>query len=411
MFKKIPLLIQVLAAVIFGILLGGHVPVQIVRIFSTFRAIFSEYLDFSIPLIILGLIISGISSLGNRSGKILVLTIILAYGSTLFSGFLTWFTCVNIFPSLLKGISFEAPPAASELLQTPFFILEIPPVMSVMSALVLAFILGIGIAAIRSQSLQNIADDFRQIVEPVLRKTIIPFLPLFIFCIFLMMTAEGTVWKILHVFGQVILVVFALHFFLLALQFIFSGLIAKKNPLKMLWTMFPAYATALGTSSSAATIPVTLIQVKKMGVRPQIAEFCVPLCATIHLSGSTMKITAFSIAIMILLGKTAAISIYAPFILLLGVTMVAAPGVPGGAIMAAAALLGSILGFNETAVGLMIALYLTTDCFGTACNVCGDGAISAIVNRMSSRLIPDLHDGPLEDIQLTGNSDTIRNKP
>lgn len=392
MFRKIPLLIQVLVAVILGILLGGVTPVSVARLFSTLRDLFAEYLDFAIPLIILGLIISGISSLGTRSGKLLLMTIAIAYGSTLFSGFMTWFVCVNALPPLLKDIPFEAAPKASALIQTPFFSLEIPPVMNVMSALTLAFILGIGVAAVRSQTLQNAADDFRKIMELVIQKTIIPFLPIFIFSIFLVMTAEGTVWKILNVFGRVILVVFVLHFFLLALQFTISGLIAKKNPIKMLWTMLPAYATALGTSSSAATIPVTLIQVKKIGVRSQIAEFCVPLCATIHLAGSTMKITAFSIAIMLLLGKTASIAIYAQFIMLLGVTMVAAPGVPGGAIMAAAAILGSVLGFDETAVGLMIALYLTTDCFGTACNVCGDGAIATVVDSFSPALMPSLKD-------------------
>ncbi len=405
MFRKVPLLIQVLAAVILGILLGNVVSVPIARMFSTLRGLFAEYLDFTIPLIILGLIVSGVSNLGTRSGKLLLATIALAYGSTLFSGFLTWFTCVNVFPPLLQDIPFNAAPESSDLIQTPFFLLEIPPVMTVMSALALAFVLGIGIAAVHSQTLRGAADDFRQIVELVIQKTIIPFLPVFVFCIFLTMTAEGTVWKILNVFGRVILVVFALHFFLLAIQFAISGLVAKKNPIKMFWTMLPAYATALGTSSSAATIPVTLVQVQKMGIRRQVAEFCVPLCATIHLAGSTMKITAFSIAIMILLGKTASIAIYAPFIMLLGVTMVAAPGVPGGAIMAAAALLGSVLGFDETAVGLMIALYLTTDCFGTACNVCGDGAIAAVVNHLSPILMPQVGGIHSEELPSSENPD------
>jgi len=382
MFKKIPLLVQILIAVALGIFLGNLLPVWMIRSFATFQSIFSAWLGFAIPLIILGLVISGISSLGQNSGKYLLLTVLLAYGSTMFSGFGTWFACSELFPPILQGTAFTPPPEEQETVLGAFFSIEIPPVMGVMTALALAFVLGIGIAAVKSETLQKAADDFRTIVEQLIKKAIIPFLPLFIFCIFLAMSADGRVWEILNVFGRIIGIVFALHFLLLALQFLVSGSIARKNPFKMFWTMLPAYFTALGTSSSAATIPVTLAQVLKNGVRPQVAEFCIPLCATIHLAGSTMKITAFSIAIMLLTGGTPELAVYAPFILLLGVTMVAAPGVPGGAIMAAAALLGSMLGFSEEAVGLMIALYLTTDCFGTACNVCGDGAIAQVVDRL-----------------------------
>ena len=380
MFPKVPLLVQILIAVTLGIFLGDLLPVWMIRSFATFQSIFSAWLDFAIPLIILGLVISGISALGRNSGKFLLLTIFLAYGSTMFSGFGTWFACSELFPPLLHGTAFTPAPKEQEALLGAFFSIELPPVMDVMTALALAFVLGIGISAIQSETLQKAADDFRTIVELLILKAIIPFLPLFIFCIFLAMSANDRVWEILNIFGKIIGIVFALHFILLAIQFLASGAIARKNPFKMFWTMLPAYFTALGTSSSVATIPVTLAQVQKNGVRPQVAEFCVPLCATIHLAGSTMKITAFSIAIMLLTGGHPDLAHYAPFIMFLGITMVAAPGVPGGAIMAAAALLGSVLGFSEEAVGLMIALYLTTDCFGTACNVCGDGAIAQVVN-------------------------------
>lgn len=376
---KVPLLLQVLIAVISGITLGYVLPLPALRVFATFQMIFAQYLGFCIPLIILGLIVSGISGLGTHSGKLLVLTVILAYGSTLFSGFLTYFICSSIFPVLLKGIQFTTAPSGTQVL--PYFILEIPPVMSVMTALVLAFVLGLSISAVHSEILQTASNDFRKMMELLIRCTIIPFLPPFIFCIFLGMTAEGTVLKILDVFGRIILVVFALHFLLLAIQYLLAGTVARRNPLKMFWNMLPAYFTALGTSSSAATIPVTLAQVKKNGIHPEVADFCVPLCATIHLAGSTLKITAFALAIVLLTGGTPTLTTFSAFILLLGITMVAAPGVPGGAILAAAALLQSVLGFNDTAIGLMIALYMTTDCFGTACNVCGDGAIALVVNQ------------------------------
>ncbi|MBQ9454236.1 MAG: dicarboxylate/amino acid:cation symporter [Thermoguttaceae bacterium] len=383
---RVPLLFRVLIAVALGIVLGLFLPGWAVRIFATIQMIFAQYLGFCIPLIILGLIVSGISGLGIHSGKILLLTICLAYGSTLFSGFMTYFSCTGIFPWLLKDLSVVAPPEASDLIRTPYFVMEIPPVMGVMSALVLAFVLGIGIAKTGSATLKQFADEFRFIIERLIIKTIIPFLPLFILCIFMGMTAEGTIWKMLNVFGKIILVVFDLHFGLLAIQFIAAGLVARKNPLKAFWNMLPAYFTALGTSSSAATIPVTLQQVRKNGVDPEVADFCVPLCATIHLAGSTLKITAFALAIAILTGGDSSLPTFAAFIALLGVTMIAAPGVPGGAIMAATAILQSVLGFDEVATGLMIALYITTDCFGTACNVCGDGAIALVVNRFNKKL-------------------------
>jgi Na+/H+-dicarboxylate symporter len=169
-------------------------------------------------------------------------------------------------------------------------------------------------------------------------------------------------------------------------MFCIAGIIAKKNPFKMLYTMMPAYMTALGTSSSAATIPVTLNQVKKMGVNEDIADFCVPLCATIHLSGSTLKIVATSLAICIMTDLPHDILLYAGFIFMLGIMMIAAPGVPGGAIMASVAILQSILHFDENAVGLMIALYIAIDSFGTACNVTGDGALATIVSKLSGKI-------------------------
>ena len=186
-------------------------------------------------------------------------------------------------------------------------------------------------------------------------------------------------------FGTII-IIFILHVVLLLLLFSFAGIVSKKNPMRLLKNMLPAYATALGTQSSAATIPVTLKQVMKNGVRETIAVFTVPLCATIHLSGSTMKITACAMAIMIMAGEPVTFTAFAGFILMLGVTMVAAPGVPGGAIMAGLGLLQSMLGFNETLQALMIALYIAMDSFGTACNVTGDGAIAVVVDKIAGKM-------------------------
>jgi Na+/H+-dicarboxylate symporter len=264
----------------------------------------------------------------------------------------------------------------------PYFTIEMPPVMGVMSALILAFVLGLGLAAIQGNTLRNGMCEFRDLTVLVIEKVIIPLLPLYIFGIFLKIGAEGQIASVMGTFIKVIVVIFALHILLLLIQFCIAGAVAGKNPIKALMTMLPAYATALGTQSSAATIPVTLKQAIKNGVNEDLAGFVIPLCATIHLAGSTLKITACAYAISLINGLPIDISTYGGFILMLGITMVAAPGVPGGAIMAALGVLATFLGFDENTQGLMIALYIAMDSFGTACNVTGDGAIAVIIDRI-----------------------------
>lgn len=382
---RIPLLLQVLIAVALGLALGSRAPGWFVSIFEIFNQVFSEYLGFCIPLIILGLVASGIAGLGNRAGKLLLLTVAIAYGSTLFSGFSTYGVCHAVFPQIIKRdsdrMTLEEQKESERPVETGAKF-ELPPIMGVLPALVLAFVLSVGISVTQSQTLLQCVSEFKNIVEMLITWTVVPLLPLFIFGTFLGMMADGQALELLNVFGRVIGVVFVLHFALLFLQYGVAGWISHKNPVRAFWTMLPAYFTALGTSSSAATIPVTLAQVKKNGVRGDLADFCVPLCATIHLAGSTMKITAFSLVIVILNGLPIDFQTYSAFIFLLGITMVAAPGVPGGAIVAASAILISVLGFNESQVATMVALYIVTDCFGTACNVCGDGAIALVLNRV-----------------------------
>jgi Na+/H+-dicarboxylate symporter len=227
--------------------------------------------------------------------------------------------------------------------------------------------------------------EFRELITVVIVKAIIPVLPLYIFGIFMKITEEGQATVIMGLFFKVIIVIFIMHVMLLLFQYFLAGAISGKNPIKALITMLPAYMTALGTQSSAATIPVTLAQAKKNGVDPELADFVIPLCATIHLAGSTLKIVSCAYAIMWMLGMPAGIDIFAGFILMLGITMVAAPGVPGGAIMAAVGILQSMLGFDQNAIGLMIALYITMDSFGTACNVTGDGAIALVMDKIYSK--------------------------
>lgn len=380
----IGLLPRILIAIALGILFGNFLPAPLVRLFVTFNGIFSEFLNFSIPLIIVGLVTIAIADIGRGAGKMLLVTALIAYGATLFSGFLSYFTGVSIFPSLIEtGVPLEEVSEAKGIL--PFFSVAIPPLMNVMTALILAFTLGLGLAHIKSEALKNVARDFQDIIVRMISAVILPLLPIYIFGIFLNMTHSGQVFSILMVFIKIIGVIFLIHIFLLVFQYCIAALFVHKNPFKLLGKMLPAYFTALGTQSSAATIPVTLEQTKKNGVSADIAGFVIPLCATIHLSGSTLKIVACALALMIMQGMPYNLPLFAGFIFMLGITMIAAPGVPGGAIMASLGILQSMLGFDESAQALMIALYIAMDSFGTACNVTGDGAIALIIDKFMGK--------------------------
>ena len=377
----IGLLPRIIIAILSGIAIGNIFPAPLVRVFVTFNSIFGEFLNFSIPLIILGLVTIAIADIGKGAGKMLLVTALIAYGATLFSGFLSFFTGASLFPSLIEpGKSLEEVSEAQGIL--PYFSVGIPPLMNVMTALIIAFTLGLGLAALNSNALKNVARDFQDIIVKMISSVILPLLPLYIFGIFLNMTHSGQVFSILMVFIKIIGVIFVLHIFLLVFQYCIAALFVHHNPFKLLGRMLPAYFTALGTQSSAATIPVTLVQTKKNGVSADIAGFVIPLCATIHLSGSTLKIVACALALMIMQGMPYDFPLFAGFIFMLGITMVAAPGVPGGAIMASLGILQSMLGFDESAQALMIALYIAMDSFGTACNVTGDGAIALIIDKL-----------------------------
>lgn len=379
---RVNLLVKILIAIGLGIACGNLFPLWAGRLFQTFSSIFSQFLGFLIPLLIVGFVAPAIADVGKKAGKVLVFTVVLAYLSTTCSGMMAFFVGDSIFPSLITAGSGAAAAAGSDVTAIdPFFTIEMPPLMSVMTALVLAFVLGICMAYLPTPMLRTAANEFRDIIAMTIGKAIIPLLPLYIFCIFLNITATGQVAPILSAFMKIILVIFAMHIVLLLAQYCIAALFVRRNPLRMLLTIMPAYFTALGTQSSAATIPVTLRQVIKMGVSEDIAGFTVPLCATIHMSGSAMKIVSCAVALMIMQGIPYTTPMFMGFICMIGITMVAAPGVPGGAIMAALGLLATMLGFNEADQALMIALYIAMDSFGTACNVAGDGAISQIVDR------------------------------
>ena len=378
------LILKLIAGIVAGILVGLYIPLTGVELLYTVKELIGQLISFTIPLIILFFIASGIAGLPKGSGHLLGKTVGFAYGSTIIAGTLAFLLVTAVIPFLSGGISFEAE-AVTEV--GSFIDLEIPPLMGVMTALVTAFVFGIGMSQLGLDTLKTVSDQGRDIIDGLLSKVIIPALPFYIAGVFAEMTVAGTVVDTLQAFGVVLIAALVMHWLWLSVLYIVSGLLLKRNPIELIKNMLPAYFTALGTMSSAATIPVSLQSSKANNVKEDVANFTVPLCATIHLSGSTITIVTCAMAVMFLSPSMEVPSLMAmlPFIMMLGVVMIAAPGAPGGAVMSALGLLTSMLGFNEGAVALMIALYLAQDSFGTACNVTGDGIIALWVDRFSEK--------------------------
>ena len=378
------LILKLIAGIVAGILVGLYIPLTGVELLYTVKELIGQLISFTIPLIILFFIASGIAGLPKGTGHLLGKTVGFAYGSTIIAGTLAFLLVTAVIPFLSGGISFEAE-AVTEV--GSFIDLEIPPLMGVMTALVTAFVFGIGMSQLGLDTLKTVSDQGRDIIDGLLSKVIIPALPFYIAGVFAEMTVAGTVVDTLQAFGVVLIAALVMHWLWLSVLYITSGLLLKRNPIELIKNMLPAYFTALGTMSSAATIPVSLQSSKANNVKEDVANFTVPLCATIHLSGSTITIVTCAMAVMFLSPSMEVPSLMAmlPFIMMLGVVMIAAPGAPGGAVMSALGLLTSMLGFNEGAVALMIALYLAQDSFGTACNVTGDGIIALWVDRFSEK--------------------------
>ncbi len=385
--KKIGLLPKLIIAIALGVAVGMVAPEKFIAVFATFNGIFNQFLNFVIPLIIIGFVVPGIADLGTGAGKTLAITALVAYLSTIIAGSVAYFVDSATFPAFLEvgSIVLDNAQNAEETMVAGLFTIEMPAIMGVMSALILSFTLGLGIAVTNAERLKGIFNEFQAIISKVIASIIIPLLPFHVFGIFSNLAFSGTVFEIMSVFIKVFGIILLLHIGILVLQYVIAGAASKQNPFVLLKNMIPAYFTALGTQSSAATIPVTLEQTKKNGVRNEVADFVVPLCATIHLSGSTITLTSCAIAIMMLNGMEVTFMAILPFVLMLGVTMVAAPGVPGGAVMAALGVLETMLHFNPMMLNLMIALYIAQDSFGTACNVTGDGAIAVLINKITAK--------------------------
>ena len=390
---KLGLIWRILIAIVLAIGLGILLPMinegfahWFVRLAATFNMLFGGFLNFVVPLIIIAFIAPSIAKLGAGSGKLLGMSAAFAYGSTIIAGLLAFFAATTILPNFIHPATDTNIAEGAREAGTAFFEMEMDPMMGIMTALLMAFLLGIGMAAIKGKTMLSFFEEFNLIIDKVISVVIIPLLPFHIFGIFLNMTYTGEVANVLSVFIFVFIMIIALHLIMLTFQYTVAGTLNKKNPFMLMKTMLPAYLTAIGTQSSAATIPVTLRQAKKTGASERVTNFAIPLFATIHLSGSTITIVSCSIGVMLMNGIDISFAAYLQFIFMLGVTMIAAPGVPGGAVVAATGLLTTMLGFTDGMVALMIALYLAQDSFGTATNVTGDGALAMIVDRFTKKV-------------------------
>lgn len=383
------LLPKIIIGIILGGVLGLFIPTVVMRIINTFVGLFSNYLSFIVPLIIVGFIVPGIAKIGKGAGQVLGLTVGLSYLSTVAWAFFAYF--ISMF-GLTRIIDFSKYAAAAEeftaLVAKPIFEIEMPPLMNITSAIIIAFILGIGISVVKNKTLEDAFDGFQEIINFILEKTIIPLLPFFIAGIFADLAYSGQIKEVVTVYGQVFIAVLIIQVVVILLEYLIASLYSdpKITVVELIKNVIPAYLTGLGTQSSAATIPVNLETAKANGVSREIREFLIPLTATIHFAGSSVPITIFAIAVMKMNNIPISFGTFAGFILLMGITMVAAPGVPGGAVMAALGLLQGMLGFGEPLLALMIALYITQDSFGTATSVAGNNALAVIVDTRARKL-------------------------
>ena len=403
--KNLSLIKRIFLALILGIGLGlvfksTNITFP-VRIFSTFSSLFGSFLSFVIPLIIIAFIVPGIATLGKNSGKVLLGTTVLAYISTIVAGTAAFFLGSAILPKLITAASLAS---SSDVNVDPYFTIDIPAILNIMSALVFAFIFGIGLSRIKNSSLLKGFDEFSTVISKVISNILIPLVPVYIGAIFAKLTLTGEIFTTLKSFASVYVVLFSLQIAYLLCQYSIAGALRKKNPLKLLKTMTPAYLTAVGTQSSAATIPVTLASVKDNNVSDEVANLVIPLCATIHLAGDTITLVLTSIGVMLMKGQVPTFGLMMPFILMLGVTMVAAPGVPGGGVMAALGLLESMLGFGDIEKPIMIALHSAQDSFGTATNITGDGALALIVDYFVQKKSSKSSESVIESTELDSES-------
>jgi len=377
--KKIGLVPRLIIAIIVGILIGQFMPLWFVRIFKTFSTFFGLFLSFFIPLMIVGFVVSGIAKLTEGAGKLLGFTAVVSYISTIVAGTFSYTVAANLYPKLVSGISQGINFEGKDV--TPYFTIPLKPPIDVTAAIVFAFMMGITISIMRSQkkgeTTFNLFVEYEEIISKILAGFVIPLLPFHILGIFSEMAYSGIVFKVLGVFAAIYGCIFAMHYIYMLVMFSIAGGVSKKNPFTLIKNQIPAYFTAVGTQCGL-----------KNGTSPEIVDFVVPLCATIHLSGSMITLTSCIMGVLLLNGMPHSFSLMFPFLCMLGIAMVAAPGAPGGAVMSALPFLFLIGIDAQGPLGsLLIALYITQDSFGTAINVSGDNAIAIYVDEFYKKYI------------------------
>lgn len=387
--KKIGLLPRVALAIALGILCAFWMPSSLSRVFATFNELFGNFLGFAIPLIVFGLVASGIAELGTGAGRLLGITTLLAYGSTLLAGFFAYFVCLWCYPPILGSeASLGSLETAGVSRLAPYFTVEMPPIADVTSALLLSFVLGLGTARGGGNTLKKGLSEFRDVIERIIERAIVPLLPLYIFGIFLKMGAEGQVAGILSLFLKIIALIFAMHLLLLLFQYGLAGIVSRRNPLKLLRTMLPAYMTALGTQSSAATIPGHAGADDPQRRESRAGRIRHPAQRDDSSLGQHSENRRMRAGDHVDDGHADPYGSVRRVHRHAGRYDDRRPGAFRRRHHAALGPLQSILGFDETLQGLMIALYIAMDSFGTAGNVTGDGAIALIVDRIYRRRKP-----------------------
>lgn len=381
--KQYKLLLSLAIAAVVGVLCGFVLPKVGLRALVTFQSLFSQFVKFLVPLIILGFVTPAIADTGKSAGRALLLTMGLAYASTLLAGYFAYGVSAVFFPSFLGGNAANTAEKAATFL--PLFNLKIPPAFDVVTSLVLSFVIGLGIATTKADAVYRGCVQMKEIVEKTIKCAFLPLLPIYILTVTAELTASGRLRVVAGPAVRLALCCIVLNFAILAIQYTVAGLLAGKNPIRALITMIPAYLTGWGTCSSAATIPVTLRQVRQNGVSEETANLVVPLCANVHLAGSMANVVAYSAGILAMFGDPILLGPYTEFILAMSIVAVASPGVPGGCVLAAGAFVDSALGFTPDRYALMVAIYMALDGMGTACNLTGDGALALMVDRLTKK--------------------------
>ncbi len=381
---KLSLFVKVLIAIVLGALLGLIAPDVLVRIFKTFNVIFAQLLKFIVPLLVLGLVTPAIANLGKGAGKMLLIVVLIAYASTVCAGLFSYLGGNLLFPHYLTPGELSTEVVSAKEFK-PYVDMKIPPICDILTALMLSFMIGLGIIYTDSKGIKKGFDEFGEIVKITMEKVIIPLLPVYIFTMICEMSAKGVIAVVIGAGAKIILTGVGLSILFLVVQYIVAGLIARKNPFKCLWNMVPAYLTGFSICSSSAVIPVTTKCTLKNGVSEDVADFTIPLCSNVHMCGSTIKLAATAVAVAYITGTPIPFALYLNFVLMQAIATVASPGVMGGVLMASVGLLESFLGFSPEQTALLMTIYLALDGYGPACNVTGDGAVALIIDRISSR--------------------------